>query len=428
MTASRARTALVAALVLAAAVVLTGQSPASRITTALPWAGRGVWLNAELHTHTRFSDGIRTVEDVVANAAKNGCDVVAITDHADGNLKAATAEHLEAIAAARTSHPDIVVMAGLEWNVPPGKGQEHANVLVPSAIETLDTLATFKDRFDDQVKEGENPELALEGLRALAPRESTPPGPVVIVNHPSRRPKSTSAPVLTFEALKKAAPGLVIGFEGAPGHQRTAPLGSYPEGTLVDRWDAFVANVGGTWDRWLGNGLDVWGAIATADFHNPATEFWPCEFASTWIYAPERSADGVLHALRAGSFFGEHGHIAREVELRAVVQDLPRPLVAGEVAAVAAGTQVVVTLGVQVPPVDYRGRPNAIDSVDLIAVSARGAELLFSGPPGADEALRASVTVPAGGVVLRARGRRTVAGEPALTFYTNPIRLTAREA
>ena len=56
-------------------------------STSIPWAGRGVWLETELHTHTRFTDGGHTVEDVVAAAARNGCDVVAITDHGDGDLK-----------------------------------------------------------------------------------------------------------------------------------------------------------------------------------------------------------------------------------------------------------------------------------------------------------------------------------------------------
>jgi hypothetical protein len=384
-----------------------------------------VWLEAELHTHTRFTDGSHTVDQVVAAAVKNGCDVVAITDHGDGNLKGATPEYFDAIRAARMANPNITVVTGMEWNVPPGKGQEHANILFPAAMETIDVLAPFKERFDDEVKEGENPELALAGFAALAPKDRTMLAPVVIANHPSRRAGSTSAPALTFEGLKKAAASVLIGFEGAPGHQRGAPLGSYNPGTLVDRWDPLAANIDGAWDQWLRKGLDVWAALATSDFHNESGDFWPCEFAATRLYAPDRTADGIIRALRAGSFFGEHGHIAEEVELQAAFEGVARPVSAGETAAARIGSTATVTLRMKVPSTDYLGRANRIDTVELIAVSAMKTETIFSGPPGTSDAFNTVVSVPPGGIVLRARGRRTLDDQTALMFYTNPIRLTA---
>jgi NAD(P)-dependent dehydrogenase (short-subunit alcohol dehydrogenase family) len=50
---------------------------------AVEWAGRGVWLKADFHTQTRFTDGAHTVDEVVAGAVKNGCDVLAISDHGE---------------------------------------------------------------------------------------------------------------------------------------------------------------------------------------------------------------------------------------------------------------------------------------------------------------------------------------------------------
>jgi hypothetical protein len=119
----------------------------------IPWAGAGVLLKAGLHVHTRFSDGQHTVDQVVAAAKESGCDVVAITDHGDAELRAATPAYLDAIAAARRGQPTMTVITGLEWNVPPGKGDEHATVLFPSAMENLETLASFKQKFDDWKRE-----------------------------------------------------------------------------------------------------------------------------------------------------------------------------------------------------------------------------------------------------------------------------------
>ena len=358
-------------------------------------------------------------------AARYGCDVVAITDHGDGGLKGGTPEYAEAIWSARVKHTNITVLTAMEWNVPPGKGQEHATILFPTDSEAASTLSAFKEQFDDQVKEGENPELALKGFDGLMPKDKGAPAPVVFFNHPSRRPNSTSAPKLTFAQLHKSASSILVGFEGAPGHQRGIPLGAYPSGLLVDRWDPLAAEVGGAWDQWLQQGMSVWAAIANSDFHSEQDDFWPCEFAATWVYAPDRTVNGIIRAIRAGSFFAEHGHIAERVELQARFDGQPHVFQTGETAAASPGTKATVALTLRVPQTDYRGRPNRIDSVELIGVSRDGAQTLFSGPPGASEAFSTVVTVPAEGLVLRARGRRALEGEPALMFYTNPIRVTA---
>jgi hypothetical protein len=399
------------------------QAQAPRIVRQIDWAGRGVWLKADLHMHTRFSDGKYPLGELVRAAAEHGCDAIAITDHADDTLNAATPEYLDAIRTARAQHPTLVVVAGLEWNVPPGKGDEHAGVLFPSAMETLERFAAFKSQFDDYHRKGEPPDLADAALRWLAPTDKAAIPPVVMFNHPSRKPESASAPRLVFEHSRGVSP-LVVGIEGAPGHQRATPLGAY-ESTAkpIDRWDPIVAVTGGVWDEWLRHGLDVWAALADSDFHDESGEFWPCQFAATWIYAPDRTVDGVLRALRAGSFFAEHGHIVTKATLEARVAGQPRPMTPGETLEVQPGAIATATLRLTVPARDYLGGENHIDQVELVGISSDGARLLFSGPPGASEAFTVSVTVPPTGIVLRARGSRATS-DGNLVFYTNPIRLT----
>src|SRR5262249_15825092 len=136
---------------------------------------------------------------------------------------------------------------------------------------------------------------------------------------------------------------LVIGASGAPGHQRYKSIGSYKgkEKTL-DRWDPAAARVGDAWDSLFQPGLDLWAPDAPSDFHNDDPQdlhdYWPGEFSETWLCVPEKSAAGVLRAFRAGTFFGAHGHIVRQVEVIIEAPGLPRPAGVGEVVQLPAGS------------------------------------------------------------------------------------------
>lgn len=395
-----------------------------RFIREIPWATSGVWLKAETHVHTQFSDGGHTVDDVVDRAVANRCDVLAITDHTDSGLKAATPEYHAALASARARQPGLVLLTGFEWNVPPGKGQDHAVLLVPPGLDAPEVWADFKRRFDDNDKEGENPELAVEAfkwMRALSAEEAAGP-PVMFLNHPSRRAASVDVVARQLEFLAGAGEGVFVGVEGAPGHQKATPLGAYG-GALKpeDRWDPSIVTPGAAWDRQLMADRALTGALATSDFHTEANgDYWPCEFSATWIYARERSPVGALEALRAGSFVGVHGGIARDVQLTLLAEGLPRAAIAGESVRLRAGTPVTIEVRVEVPPTDWAGRPNRVDLVDLIGVSQSGASVLHSGPLTSGIS-RYQMTVPTGGLAVRARGRRVVENGPDLLFYTNAI-------
>ena len=164
-------------------------------------------------------------------------------------------------------------------------------------------------------------------MDACARAEEKAGPPVMFLDHPSRRASSIAAVAKQLEFLADAGDGVFVGVEGAPGHQKATPLGAY-DGAMTpeDRWDPSIATPGAAWDQQLMAGRALTGALATSDFHSESNgDYWPCEFSATWIYARERSAVGVLEALRAGSFVGVHGGIARDVHLSLASEGLPAP-------------------------------------------------------------------------------------------------------
>ena len=76
--------------------------------------------------------------------------------------------------------------------------------------------------------------------------------------------------------------------------------------------------------------------------------------------------EGVLRAYKAGSFFADHGHIARNVEFRVEAEGLSRPAYAGETIAVSSGSHVTVELNLDVPSggLGRRAEPDRPDRID----------------------------------------------------------------
>ena len=392
------------------------------------WAETGVWLKADLHVHSRFSDGSLSIAELAAAAVRNGCDVLAVTDHADHDRDGASEEYFAEIAAARRRHPELILFAGLEWNVPPYGGDEHAAVIAPINAAERSLLSGFKARFDDygRQEKTKDPELATEAIRWL---HSQSPGdlPVVIYHHPGRKRAHTLSLVDEIVKLREAE-SVVVGFEGAPGHQRGPVNGAYDQQLkTIDRWDTSAANADDAWDELTRRGHHVSAAIASSDFHNQenlnVSDYLPGEFSETWLFAPSRSSQGALAALRAGTAFAAHGRVVREVQLKVCAPGLPRPAVGGEVLRVPAGTALTIQLDLVVPDVDWEGATNTMDEVELILVTSSAARILYRERPASRGAcsLRYTLPSPDGTWAVRARGRRVVADGPDLMFYTNPI-------
>ena len=136
---------LLLSLVLLLSACGTGDD--ARHEVSIPWSLEGQWLVADLHTHTRFSDGGLTVEELAGRAVMNGCGALAITDHSDHSVKSVEPEFFEQVDAFRRSWPEMILLTGLEWNVPPYGGREHVNLIVDPRIERA-VLPPFKAQFD----------------------------------------------------------------------------------------------------------------------------------------------------------------------------------------------------------------------------------------------------------------------------------------
>ncbi len=409
-------------LVLLGSFCLVGgcsRSPETEFVTSVPWALLGPKVVLDSHTHTRFSDGALAPKALAEMAVSNGCTALAITDHGDLQTTAATPDYFAQIEAVRAQFPDLILFAGMEWNIPPYRGREHVNILLDPSLEQS-VLPEFKARFEaDGASAG-------DGLRWLATRVPDRDRVVLVYNHPSRLDSDSGENDRDYIAWQEFG-GLFIGFEGGPGHQKAASPGDYRGQFRTEaRWDTVVAQVGGTWDRLLDAGHNVWGALAVSDYHNAELDYQPCAFARTHLRVPQRDHRGVLFALRAGSFWADYGGVLNDFDFVLLNRDLLLPATAGEV--VRATSSAKVTLRVKIRrgqaaqglPVTIEligngvaGKPERVASRELSA-----AEDSFDWEP---------VRLVAGNDQKSAyfRARVIVKGSPEGTSiaYSNPIRI-----
>lgn len=250
-----------------------------------------LWLAGDHHIHSQYSnDAMYPVATQVQRAARHGLSWLTITDH--GNVpfaKYSVAPLTSDIAAARRAHEDMLVFTGLEWNIPAG---EHTTLMLAPGRNEANLLQEFVTRFDARVngtRDGTpaNEAIALQALGFL--RDAVAGGRIadalVLPNHPSRL--GINSPQETRN-WRDTAPGIVIGMEGAPGHQAaglpapgmargrglydSAPgkfsFPGYPAESYRT-WGGFdwaAATVGGLWDSMLAEGKPWW-ITTTSDGH-----------------------------------------------------------------------------------------------------------------------------------------------------------------
>ncbi|WP_129788160.1 PHP domain-containing protein [Promicromonospora panici] len=280
-----------------AGLVATGVDATTTATSASaspirPRRGGYVWLAGDHHLHSQYSnDAMYRIDDQATRAVAGGLDWMVITDHGNTSFAAhSIAPQRRDILAARERHrEDLLVFNGLEWNIP---GAEHTTFMMAPGSREAEVLQELVNRYDALVvgaRDGtpENEALALAALKHIAAtvRSGRLADALVLPNHPAR--KGIDSPA-ELRAWQDAAPGIVIGFEGAPGHQAaglpapgmargrglydggrgTYSFPGYPEESYRT-WGGFdwmTATVGGVWDSLLSEGRRWW-ITTTSDGH-----------------------------------------------------------------------------------------------------------------------------------------------------------------
>ena len=390
----------------------------ARHEVVVPWALTGQALVADLHTHTKFSDGALEMADLAKKAVDGGCQVLAVTDHTAQQAQAATSRYFAAASDVRTAFPRLVLFAGVEWNIPPYRGQEHMGVLVDPALEAK-LLPEFKRRF-------ERPDAsAADALKFLQDKLKNPAQAALIYHHPTRHTLRTAAQAGKDLASWRGMAPFIVAFEGGPGHQKNTYAVKPPH---AHRWDAVASVPGGAWDVLLDSGMNIWGAIASSDYHGEQGDHPPCTFSRTFIQVPERSPAGVLQALHAGTYWAVHGRFLKYLLFTVSAPGLSAPAAPGEAITIREGKTVVARVALERDdagegPLSAEiigncrsGKPALIANLDLAPAAQQVETSVPKLQPGSDRA----------SCYLRARVRKQGPGGDDWLAYTNPIRIKLR--
>jgi len=172
-----------------------------------------------LHTHTRYSDGDFSVEQLVAAAEEAGVTHLAITDHFETAkvhcLRASRFdEYLEEIRSAAEAHPGVTVLAGVEIDTVPERCDLDA--LPVDLLNRLDLV--LLEYVDDAGS-------TLEALEPLLSQLRIPRGLAhtdVARIHAARTPEEVADRYRAFGVFVEANSAWPYGRDGVPFYELAA--------------------------------------------------------------------------------------------------------------------------------------------------------------------------------------------------------------
>ncbi|MDH5822569.1 hypothetical protein QFW77_06135 [Luteimonas sp. RD2P54] len=373
------------------------------------------------------------------------------TDHGGPGHSAVTRDHAwPALQQARRAVPALIQFNGMEFDVP---GGEHASLIIAPGPEERDQLVAIERGYGrtEPLEPGsrDNGQLMLD---ALAHMRTLPAPPLVFINHPSRSATGIgrwgAVEPAELRAWHDAAPRVLVGMEGAPGHQ-AAPVhrGLYRNAAAptFGGFDQMTAEVGGVWDAMLAEGRRFW-ITATSDSHenlrDGGRDFDPGQYSRTYVWARHEAGD-ILDGMRAGRMFAVTGDLidALELTVRADGETGRAAAMGGTLVMPAAGTMRVELKVRQPAGLNFNGQRPTLGHIELIVGSGGGGEPRMEtrrfGPDdwkreGRWYALSWALPVPRNGGFVRARGANTAEAAPLadvpgedpwqdLWFYSNPV-------
>ncbi len=396
----------------------------------------GKWISGDFHQHTTYTDGSNPIATVMAKNLEFGLDWWANSEHGGGFTRDGfgpvlvsgfdTAEYarfwdntgvypaglilgdvsssgghrnmwrwqsirdfsFNDVLTARATYRDKLIIQGLEWNMP---GHEHCStaIMTNQFKNTPDAspMAEFEYKFDNSDTDTTGgaaegwAKSALTGhakaVEAAAWMQANHPKKSWLVPaHPERR---ASYRIEHFRDLNNAGPDVAFGFEGLPGHQKEGQRGSYSTsavgGGTYGGAGIYIAKVGGLWDALLGEGRNWW-TFVSSDFHNTVGDFWPGEYAKTWVFAVDKNGNRridpreLADALRSGNAFCVHGDLIKALDFSA--QNRSSSATIGERLTMRKGDQLKIKIRFKSPAFNNNNDPVMVDHIDLIAGDITG--------------------------------------------------------
>lgn len=385
-------------------------------------------------------------------AAAYGLTWMVHTDHGGpGHSTVNRDQAWPALQQARRAVPGLIQFHGMEFDVP---AAEHASLVIAPGPEERDQL--FRIERDYSRAEPLPPERSRDEehqmLDALAHLQGLAPLPLMFVNHPSRTATGIGAwgevTPRELRAWHDAAPRVLVGMEGAPGHQGArGERGLYRNAgaPTLGGFDQMTAQVGGVWDAMLAEGRRFW-ITATSDSHHNVRDggrdFDPGQYSKTYVWA-RHEAGNILDGLRNGRMFAVTGDLIDAMELTvSPVADPARAAGLGGTATLPAGAPMQVSLKLRQPSrANANGQHPVLDHVEVIVGEpGGGAPRMRVQRYAATElrrdagwlALNVQLAAPARGGFVRVRGSNTAEIAPQadtadedpwqdLWFYSNPV-------
>ncbi len=367
------------------------------------------WFTGDIHTHTWLSDGTQKQTVVLDNSLnRHGLDFIANSEHGgafthdpEGSLWSAVSpaptflgnpaagrmwrwQSLRdyshpLLRTLRAAYPTKTIIQGVEWNVPT---HEHASVGIVDETDGV-PVARFEYLFDQHdTGTTSDAELGISGKTASTTHQKAIDGlkwlqanyagkSYALLNHPSRRLLYT---IQDIRDLNDAAPDVCFGMEGFPGHQKEANRGGYiysdPKQRTYGGADYLTATVGGVWDALLGEGRRFW-IVVNSDFHDPSStaDFWPGEYAKTYVAATSNAAQNLVDGMRSGNMFAVQGDLINRLDF-SVSDSLSAADMGSTLTTTASAATVTITFSS--PPTNQHGDSPMVDHIDLIVGAVTG--------------------------------------------------------